>query len=137
MTVTIPPTLRNARAAVILGAIDAGAGPGVLQLRDGTRPADPTATATGTLIVEFELDDPAFPAPTSGSTDAATAAQVQAAADGTPTWGRVLDSDGTAVFDLDAGGTGSGADVIITPAELTEGQDVDLVLLRWHEPDGT
>jgi hypothetical protein len=136
MAVTLTPTHRNARAAVVLSAVDAGTGPGTVQLRTGTRPADPTVTATGTLVVTFTLADPAFPTPTAKDTVAAAVAQVQAATDGTPTWARVLDSDGTAVFDLSAGGTGSGADVIISPAALTEGQDVDLVSMTWTEPDG-
>jgi hypothetical protein len=132
MAVTLPPALRNARAAVVLGAVDAGTGPGVLELRDGTRPASPTDTATGTLIVTLTLADPAFPAPTAKDTDANTVAQVQAAAAGTPTWGRVKDSDGVAVFDESVGGG-----ITITPATLEAGQDVDLTLLRWTEPDGT
>lgn len=135
MAITIGPTLRNGRAAVVLDAIDAGTPAAYIELRDGTRPANPTVTATGVVRATITLANPAFPAPTTVDTAAnGVPITVQAASDGTPTWFRVYDGDGTAVHDGSAGGSGS--DAVISPSTLTAGQDVTLVSFVWTEPDG-
>ena len=136
MAITIPTALRDARASVVLDAVDAGTPAAYLELRDGTRPADPSVAATGTLGATIVLGNPAFPAPdASGTTAANAAATVQAVAAVTPTWFRLYDGDGAAVFDGSAGATGT--DAIVNPAAFEIGQDVILESLTWTEPDGT
>jgi hypothetical protein len=137
VAITITTTARNSRASIVLDAIDAGVGAGYIELRDGTRPAAPSVAASGTLGATITLADPSFPAPTTATTTANAAADVTAAAAITPTWFRVYDSTGAAVFDGSAGATGSGADAIVNPATFEVGQDVVLESLTWTEPDGT
>lgn len=84
--------------------IDVGSGPGVIQVRTGSRPANADATATGTLLGTITLDDPC--GTVSGTTGQLTfsAATPDSSADASGTIGhvRVLASDGTKIMDLDA-----------------------------------
>lgn|SRR5574337_86450 len=82
--------------------IDSGSGPGTIQVRTGTQPANANATATGTLLGTITLADPC--GTVSGTTGQLTfsAATPDSAADDAGTIGyvRVLASDGTKIMDL-------------------------------------
>lgn len=84
--------------------IDSGSGPGVIEVRTGSRPANADATATGTLLGTITLADPC--GTVSGTTGQLTfaAATPDSSADASGTIGhvRVLASDGTKIMDLDA-----------------------------------
>jgi len=122
---------RNAQVAAVTALIDAGTGPGVLQLRDGTAPAGPGSTATGTLLASFTLADPAFAAPTggTGTADVDPALTATAADTGTPTWYRILDSAGTPLADGDVA-----TDMTITPSAVTVGATVTLTAWTLTAP---
>jgi hypothetical protein len=123
----------NARSVMIDALVDladAGSGPGTVQIRDGSLPATP-GDSGGTLLVTLTLNDPGFASAVTGvvSADVATAVTGTAVASGTPTWYRVLDSDGTAVWD----GTTS-ADMTINPSTITNGATVSLVSWTLTQP---
>jgi hypothetical protein len=115
-------TVRNAAANATVD-LDAGSGAGTLQLRDGTAPAGPAEAATGTLIAAFTLNDPSFGDSVAGVATAVVSPAVTttAAASGTPTWYRVLDSNGVAQWDGDVD-----PDMTISPASITIGATVTL-----------
>jgi hypothetical protein len=56
---TLTTTIRNAMVDAIVDSVDAG-GAGTIEIRSGTRPADPATTATGTLLATVALSATAF-----------------------------------------------------------------------------
>jgi hypothetical protein len=122
--------LKNLRAQAHVVALAGGA----LLIYDGAMPAvGGDAITNQVLLAEFALPDPP------GTVDAgvftlAAVADVQATADGVAVWVRVLAGDDSWLMDLDAGGTGSGAAIIISPAQLYAGGTVRIDRLRLIEP---
>lgn len=92
--------IRTARLAAIADAIDGGAGPGLVRIYDGTRPATGAAITTQVLLAELTMSDPSD-ASNNGVTLTMDAINddPSANATGTATWFRVVDS--TAAFCLD------------------------------------
>lgn len=142
MAVIISQAAALAAIALIHAGIDAGAGPGQLEIYSGTRPANPEAAVPGgaVLLVEFELADPAFAAPTMvGSTATANAnavAAVNGLANGTATWFRIVDSDGVAKIDgsvTDQTGTG---DLKLATTTIVAGVPVTVVALTGRLSTG-
>jgi hypothetical protein len=131
MTLHIKTTVRLALLDLLADAVDAGSGPGTIEIRSGSQPANADTGATGTLLATFTCADPAFDAAvnTSGVTSVAIDAEpdlsVAAVASGTASWARVKDSDGNVVFDGTVGT--SGTDFVITSTTITSGQTVTLV----------
>jgi|TARA_Y100000310_G_scaffold160698_2_gene160500 hypothetical protein len=131
MTIGFVTALRNSRADAIDTAVNAGSGAGKVRLYDGTQPA--TGGTATTLLAELVMSDPAFGAASSGVlTASAITKDSSANATGTCTWFRVVDSDDNAVFDGDAGTSGTAlvmptvsivaaAEVSISSMVLTEG----------------
>lgn len=121
---------RNVVISTLAGLADAGSGPGVVQIRDGSLPATPGDTG-GTLLVTLTLNDPSFAAAGTGaaSADVTPAVTGTAVASGTPSWYRVLDSNGAAVWD----GTTS-ADMSINPSTITNGATVSLISWTINQP---
>lgn len=131
LIVGLVATIRNSRLNVIRDGIDAGAGAGLLRIYDGTRPA--TGGTATTLLAELTHSDPCAPAASGGVlTFSAITADSSANATGTATWGRFVDSTGTAVGDFSVGTSGqdlnlnstsinAGVQVSVTSASLTEG----------------
>jgi hypothetical protein len=95
---TLTTAIRNTMTDAIVDSLDAGAGPGTIQIRSGTRPADPATTATGTLLATVTCADPAFGSASSGAATISDPAAVTAVATGTATWFRALDSNGGRVL---------------------------------------
>ena len=108
MATRIPTTTRNAMVAAAASLIDAGAGPGVIEVRTGTQPADAMTAATGTLLVTFVLNDPAYTGPVTGvmTLDNDPAISAVPVATGTAGWFRMKDSDGNTVLDGACGTSG-------------------------------
>ena len=131
MTIGLATSVRNSRMNVIRDAIDAGAGPGLLRLYTGPRPA--TGGAVTTLLAELTFSDPSYAAASSGSITANAINQdTSANADGVAVWARIVDSTGQFVLDCDVGTSGSdinlnsvsiatGLAVEITSSTLTDG----------------
>ena len=124
--------LRNNRLDEITALIDAGPGAGLVRIYDGVRPA--TGGPATNLLAELPLNDPSFPAAAAGAMGAngLPITDPDAAAGGTATWFRIVDSTGAAVIDGDVGTSGSdlnlntttitiGVQVQITQLDLTDG----------------
>lgn len=137
MTLTLATAVRNALADLLADSVDAGSGAGTIQIRSGTRPADPNTTATGTLLATVTLIDPAFGSASSGACTLSNPAAVTAVATGTATWFRALDSDANAKFDGRVTATGGGGDLTLTSTSITSGQSVDITGGTLTQPLGT
>lgn len=83
-------TLRNAQLDALTTFVGAG---GKLRIYDGTRPAT-GGTATN-LLAEFTLGTPFAPASSGGVLSPNIPSPVNASANGTATWFRVVKADGT------------------------------------------
>ena len=124
MTIGLKDDIRNDRLDLITQYIDAGAGPGTIKVYDGTRPAKGAAITTETLLVTGTFSDPSAPAATGGVLTFNAITGGNAVADGTATWARVEDSDGTFIMDMSVGLVGSGADLILNTTALVTGGPV-------------
>lgn len=122
MTTHIKTTRRSAMMAALLAAFDEGSGAGLLRIYTGSQPADADTAASGTLLLEFTLNDPAFTESGGVLTlDVAPTITDDALADGTAGWGRFLDSDAEAVID---GAVGS--EITLSDTSLETGQAVSI-----------
>ena len=117
---------RNAACDAVVDLIDAGAGPGTMEIRSGTRPATPATTATGTLLATVTFADPAFGNSSTGSATVTDPAAVTAVATATASWCRIKDSNGVAHLDGDVTATGGGGDVTLASTAISSGQTVDI-----------
>jgi hypothetical protein len=117
MAVTYTTAVKNARMTAVRDQIDAGSGPGVLQI--GT-------TGMGTVLIEVTLDDPSGTV-TGGvlSLSNFPRSDTSANATGTAAAARIRDSSGTDVITGLTVGL-SAADVILDSLSITAGQTVTI-----------
>ena len=120
-------TAQNSRSAATNSAVGAN---GLIKFYSGTIPADASVAATGALLATLACSA-TFGTVTAGVSGGAaaylTAGSITTAngvATGTPGYARVTNSAGVGVVDLDAGASGSGASVIVTPNTITSGAPV-------------
>jgi hypothetical protein len=101
MTVRISTASRNASVDAARVLVDAGSGAGLLRIYTGTQPATVATAATGTLLVEIALNDPATAAASGGSAafDVTPVPSGVAGNSGTAGYARLLDSAGVAIAD--------------------------------------
>lgn len=119
MAVTYSTAAKNARLDAVRDLIDAGAGPGVLQI--GT-------AGMGTVLAEFTLADPSAPNAAAGVLTFdfdPDISDTSANADGTAAAARIRDSNGVDIITGLTVGT-SGADIILDSVSITTGQTVTL-----------
>jgi hypothetical protein len=121
----ISTAVRSALADAAVDSIDIGSGTAKLQLRTGTRPTNVTDSATGTLLAEFSLPDPAFGAASSGVATANSVSATTGVADGTVGYARVVNQNGDAVWDDNSVGT-SGTNIVLNTTTISTGVAVDL-----------
>lgn len=115
--------LRNSQLNAVRDRIDAGSGPGKLRIYSGTRPS--TGGTATTLLAELTFSDPCAPNASNGVLTFNTiTADSSAAASGTATWFRIVDSDGNFVMDGDVGT--SGADLNLNSTSITAGGTVSV-----------
>lgn len=109
MTFILSTAVRNAMADAAVDLIDAGAGAGTIEVRTGLQPANPAASATGTLLLTFTLNDPAFGSASTGACALSVSPTISATgvAPGTAGWFRVFDSNSNPIFDGACGTSGS------------------------------
>lgn len=131
-----PVVTQKARIDAAETQIGTGAG---MEVRSGSPPADPSVTATGTLLAS-PTPSSTFGTTTAGVSGGAAAFLAAAAigtvngvATGTPGYLRIKNSSGVGIVDLDIGATGSGAAVIMTPATVTNGAPVNISSLTITE----
>ena len=136
MPTRIPTDTRNAMAAAAAGRADGGAAPGKIRVYTGAQPASANDAASGTLLVTFTLNDPAYAAPATGvcTLDVDPEITADPVASGTAGWFRLLDSDDNTVVD-GACGT-SGAQLNLTTTTLEVGVDVTIVSGTMTQPAG-
>jgi hypothetical protein len=110
----IATAVRNTMLDAIDDALAAGTAAPKLRIYSGSPPAGPGSAATGTLLAEFTLNDPAFDAAGSGamSLDIDPAVATTGLAAGTAGWGRLLTSN-------EAAGTGLGVADGVVGTEIT------------------
>lgn len=125
--------IRNAKMNKLVELLSAGSAAGKLRIYAGTRPA--TGGTATTLISEHVLSDPAAPAASGGSITLNAIASAFAVAAGTPSWARMVDSDGAFVGDYSVGVEGSGADLIIGSATVAVDDPVRIVSLTITDGD--
>jgi hypothetical protein len=126
MTLSLINAIRSTMCDAIVDALDAGAAAGTIAIRSGSRPALPTDTATGTLLVTITCADPAFGAASNGVATISDPSPVNAVATGTASWFRAFDSDGNAKWDGSVTATGGGGDLTLASTSITSGQPVDI-----------
>lgn len=95
----------NAQAATLAALCNSG----LIRIYDGTQPANADTAVSGqTLGVTLTFGATAFPAASSGLLTANAITSGTAVADITPTWARILASNGTTVImDVSAGASGA------------------------------
>jgi len=113
--------VRNARATVLITALDAAATAGEIRIYSGTKPAAGAALAGNTLLGTLALSDPSGVVANGVITFATVSDDTSADADGTITWARFVDGDGNFVADCDCGVAGSNAALIFNAVTVTTG----------------
>jgi hypothetical protein len=110
-------TLRNSQLDAITTFVGAGA---KLRIYDGTRPA--TGGTVTNLLAEFTLGSPFAPASSGGVLSPTTPAPVNAGANGTATWYRVVKADGT-TFCMDGA---VGSELALNTTAITSGLQISI-----------
>ena len=123
MALKLSTTVRNAMLDAITTAAGASA---LLRIYSGTRPADPSASITGTLLGTLTCGS-TFAAAASGGvlTLNAITQDSSANATGTATWFRIVKSDGTTHV-LDGSVGTSGSDLNLTTTSIVATQPVSV-----------
>jgi hypothetical protein len=120
MAVNYSTAAKNARLNAVAATIDAGSGPGVLQI--GT-------TAMGTVLATIVLADPCAASASGGvlTFSGFPRSDTSADANGTAAAARIRDSDGNDVITgLTVGLVGSGADIIFESVSFNVGEIITL-----------
>lgn len=133
MTVRVSVASRNAGLDSAFNLAN-GASPGQIKVYSGSQPATADDAATGTLLVTFTLNNPAFSAAAAGVKNliVAPALSAVAGATGTAGWARCQDSTGANVFDGTVATTGG--DFTINSTSITTGQTVNLTAGSITDP---
>lgn len=128
MGISLSDAARTAMATGLRDTIDAGGGPGYVEIRTGTKPATVATGATGTLLATVTLADPSGTV-SAGVLTLSGLPKTDTAADasGTAGWFRVYDSTGAAVVDGTVTGTGGGGDMEVDNPALVTGQTFSIV----------
>lgn len=135
MTLRLATTTRTAMADAALALLDAGPGPGEIRIYSGGQPANPQATATGTLLATVVLADPASGSAVAGVDTITDPVQVNPVASGTAGWARLVDSTGAAVMDCAVTVTGGGGEIQLSSVALNTGTAVDMAALPFTVPE--
>lgn len=126
---------KNAAVKAVSDLLDAGAGPGTVEIRTGAQPANADAAATGTLLAVLTLSDPAFGAPSAGVVTAnSITGDSSANASGTAGWFRAKDSNGNAVIDGNITATGGGGDLELDDVNIVAGGTVNITAWTITQP---
>ena len=138
MTVNISTNARNLAGNAIVDLIDLGttAASGYIEIRDGTKPANPQTAATGNELATLMFSNPAFADFVNGQAYAnAITSETDVTVTGTASWFRVYDRDGTAIFDGDVSEAGGGGDIIFDSTLFIRGGTVAITALLAVMPE--
>lgn len=136
-TIKLTTALRDAMGDLILAALNAGSGAGVIKFYTGTQPAGPgTAVTSQTLLGTLTFSDPA--GATSGGVITFDTITQDAAADasGTATWVRLTDSTGAAVIDGDVTTNAGTGFVKMNTTSVIEGGPIQIASATLTMPGG-
>ena len=127
---------RTAMCDALVDLIDAGSGAGTLKIYTATQPAGPgTAITDQTILATLTFSDPAFGAAASGVATADTiTSDTSVDNSGTAAWGRIADSDSTAIIDVSIGT--SGADINFDSVTFVAGGTAAISSLTVTVPAG-
>lgn len=129
------PHLSDTSANAAVNAVTALANSGKLRIYDGTQPANAnTAVTTQTLLAELTMGATAFGAAAAGVATANAITAATAAATGTATWFRVVESNGTTVLFDGSVGT-SAADLNLSTAAISSGATVSVSSFTYTQPE--
>jgi len=115
---------------------------GKLRYYTGTPPATIEASATGTLVADFDLPNPAYQSATDSGSEATAAvnpvATTNAVATGIVTYYRTYTSSGNdpadAVKQGTISGVGGGGDMEITNTSITNGEPLSIGTFTYSQP---
>lgn len=142
MAIIISQAIALTLVDTIHARIDAGAAGGQLRIYSGARPANPEAAVPGAsvLLVDFELEDPAFaPATMVGTVASANAVPpdpVNGIVNGTATWFRVTDDNNVAIFDGSVTDQTGNGDLKLATTTIVGGVPVTVVSLTGRMSTG-
>lgn len=136
MTTRLPNASQQAAADAVVDRADAGAAAGKIRIYTGAAPADADTAPSGTLLVEIDCADPAYGAADATGTAAlaGTPRSSTGLAAGTAGYFRVVDSNGTTVFQGDVTATGGGGDLELDNTSIASGQTVNINSLSYQQP---
>lgn len=122
-------TLKSAMAQEIIDAIATGTSSAPkLQIYNGAVPSAIGDAIAGTLLAEFELDNSVGTEANGVITFSAISDDAAASATGDPTWGRILDRDGTVRIHMTASAQGGYGEIQVNPGTITSGEPVSVSL---------
>lgn len=142
MAIIISQAIALSLVDAIHARIDAGATAGNLRIYSCARPASPEAAVPGAsvLLVDFDLNDPAFaPATMVGTVASANAnavAPVNGIVNGTATWFRIFDSNDVAIFDGSVTDQTGNGDLKLATTTIVGGVPVTVVSLTGRMSTG-
>lgn len=135
MATRLSDAAQNAAVDAVVDLVDAGSGAGKLRIYTGAQPADVDDAASGTLLVDIALADPAFGSAAAGAAAlASTPRSAAASATGTAGWFRILDSDNVARIDGNITATSGGGDIELDNTSIASGQTVNVNSLTYTQP---
>lgn len=106
----------------IMTAIDAGSGAGIIEIYNGTIPANAnTAVTTQTKLGTLTFSDPSGSVTSGVFTASAITQDSSADATGTASWARIKDSTGATVCDIDVTSTGGGGVLQLNTVNVVAG----------------
>lgn len=129
-------------ASVVTASVDAVKAifsGGTIRIYNGTVPVDVDASlGSSTVLAELALGTPAFGSAASSGNDIvcttpAPISDSSANATGTATFFRAFDSSGVLRAQGTAGGTGSGADMILTQPSFVTGGPVEITVITLRQ----
>lgn len=137
MNVKIATSVRNAMAAAIKNALEAGSGAAVLKVYTGAQPATPeTAVTTQTLLGTLTFSDPVGSTTGGVLTFDSITQDAGADASGTAAWVRLQDSAGNAVMDGDVTNSAGTGFLKLNTVTIAEGGPLQIPSATLTMPGG-
>lgn len=142
-TLSITNNAAKAACDAIVDRIDLGSGTaaGHLKIYSGTAPADAdTALSGNTLLADLAMSNPAFGSaadanPGGQATASAISDDTSADATGTASFFRVVDRDGTVIFQGDVTATGGGGTLQLATVSIVAAATVRVTSLTFKVPE--
>lgn len=132
MTIKLSELAANAATDVVTALADGGH----VEIRTGAQPASTSDAATGTVLANITLADPAFAASAAGIAlaDVDPVLTATAITDGDATWYRLLTSGDAVIHDGVFTATGGGGDMTAATVTFTTGVDVEITSWSYATP---